>query len=82
LPDLDMEHQKLMNLELETLKDMYTNAAVKLKECLINGASWEELKEYRHDVTELEIALYNKIRSTDGTSSNPAEFKNRTTEEA
>ena len=72
-----MEHQKLVNLELETLKDMFSNAATRLKEALLEGASWDELQEYRRDVTELEIALYNKVRST---QLNPAEFGNRTTQ--
>jgi hypothetical protein len=74
-----MEYQKLVNLELETLKDMYANAAVKLKDALLDGTPWEAVQEYRHDVTELEIALYNKVRSAD---LNPAEFGNRTTEQA
>jgi hypothetical protein len=73
-----MEHQKLVNLELETLKDMFSDAAVRLKEALLEGASWDELQAYRRDVTELEIALYNKIRSYE---LNPAEFNNRITEQ-
>ena len=73
-----MEHQKLVNLELDILKDMYVNAASILKEALLEGASWETLQEYRHDVTELEIALYNKVRSANG---NPAENQNRSSTE-
>ena len=73
-----MEHQKLVNLELDTLKDMYANAAVKLKDALLEGAEWQQVQEYRHDVTELEIALYNKIRSV---GLNPAENQNRSSTE-
>jgi hypothetical protein len=72
-----MEHTKLVNLELDTLKDMYANAAIKLKEALLDGQPWEAIQEYRHDVTELEIALYKKIRVT---NLNPAENRNRVTE--
>jgi hypothetical protein len=57
-----MDHTKLIQLELETLKDMYANAASNLKQALLHGAEWETLQEFRHDVTELEIALYNKLR--------------------
>ncbi|MDB5251845.1 MAG: hypothetical protein JWP27_1014 [Flaviaesturariibacter sp.] len=73
-----MEHQKLVNLKLDTLKDMYANAAANLKTALLEGADWEELQEYRHDVTELEIALYKKIRTGQGL--HPAGNQNRTTE--
>jgi hypothetical protein len=40
----------------------------------LNGAAWEEVQEYRHRVTRLEAALYQKIRSG---SMNPAETENR-----
>ncbi|MCW3074246.1 MAG: hypothetical protein JWP69_1315 [Flaviaesturariibacter sp.] len=71
-----MEHQRLIQLELDTLKNMYSNAAADLKKALLEGASWHEMKELRQDVTELEIALYKKIRSEDR---HPAEYKNRDT---
>jgi hypothetical protein len=73
-----VDHTKLIQLELDTLKDMYANAAANLKEALLNGANWESLQEHRHDVTELEIALYKKIRSG---SLNPAENQNRASTE-
>jgi hypothetical protein len=58
-----MDHEKLVQLNLEVIKDMYANAAVRLKQALLEGAPWEAVQEYRHDVTELEIALHNKVRS-------------------
>jgi hypothetical protein len=60
----NMDHEKLEQLHLEVIKDMYANAAARLKEALLEGAPWEAVQEYRHDVTELEIALHNKVRST------------------
>ncbi|RYY58165.1 MAG: hypothetical protein EOO12_17420 [Chitinophagaceae bacterium] len=68
-----------MNLDLDTLKDMYANAASTLKEALLNGTEWATLQEYRYDVTELEIALYKKIRMGGGL--NPAENENRASTE-
>ena len=59
-----MEHEKLIPLPLDALKDMYANAAAKLKSALLEGAPWESVQEFRHDVTELEIALYKKVRTT------------------
>jgi hypothetical protein len=59
-----MDHTKLEQLHLEVIKDMYANAAAALKQALLDGAPWEALQEYRHDVTELEIALHNKLRSS------------------
>ncbi|RYE01301.1 MAG: hypothetical protein EOP50_02250 [Sphingobacteriales bacterium] len=69
-----MDHTQLIQLELDTLKDMYASAASQLKEALLNGTAWEAIQEHRHNVTELEIALYKKIRSSD---LNPAENRNR-----
>ncbi|RYY85064.1 MAG: hypothetical protein EOO15_17940 [Chitinophagaceae bacterium] len=73
-----MDHNKLVQLELDTLKDMYANAASNLKEALLNGAEWDAVQEYRHDVTELEIALFKKLRSG---QLNPAENQNRASTE-
>jgi hypothetical protein len=71
-----MENE-LTRLDLDTLKHMYAGEADKLKTSLLNGATWEEVQEYRHRVTRLEAALYHKIRSG---NLNPAEFSNEFTE--
>jgi hypothetical protein len=71
-----MDHEKLEQLNLEVIKDMYVNAAARLKQALLEGAPWEAVQEYRHDVTELEIALHNKVRST---SFDPASNPDRET---
>ncbi|GAB4092554.1 hypothetical protein [Flaviaesturariibacter terrae] len=57
---------------------MYANAAVKLKDALLDGTPWESVQEYRHAVTELEIALYKKVRLPD---SHPAGNQNRASAE-
>ncbi|RYY39593.1 MAG: hypothetical protein EOO08_09820 [Chitinophagaceae bacterium] len=66
-----MDHTNFLRLDLEALKVMYVDAATRLKEALLNGAEWKALQELRHDVTELEIALYKKIRSTDDSAPFP-----------
>jgi hypothetical protein len=71
-----MENE-LTRLDLETLKHMYAGEADKLKTSLLNGATWEEVQEYRHRVTRLEAALYYKIRTG---NLNPAEFRNEFSE--
>lgn len=71
-----MENE-LTRLSLETLKYMYAGEADRLKTSLLNGATWEEVQEYRHRVIRLEAALYQKIRSE---NLNPAEFRNEFSE--
>lgn len=60
-------------LGVDELRDTYEKESAKLKASLLNGTSWEELKEQRLKVTELAIALHKKIN----TSSNPAESTDR-----
>ena len=60
-------------LDAEALKDIYEKESAKLKASLINGSSWEEMKDQRQKVTELAIALHKKINS----SGNPAESIDR-----
>jgi hypothetical protein len=60
-------------LDLDALKDAYEKESSKLKAALLNGTSWEELRDQRQKVTELAIALHKKIN----TSANPAESTDR-----
>jgi hypothetical protein len=60
-------------MDVDELRDVYEKESSKLKISLINGTSWEELKDQRTKVTELAIALHKKINST----SNPAESIDR-----
>ncbi len=63
----------LLALDLETLKVLHEREASKLRAALINGASWEDLQEQRHLVTEISIVIHQKRMS----SSNPAESSTR-----
>jgi hypothetical protein len=56
-------------LDLSTLKKVYTKEVDNLKNALLEGAEWGEIRQLRRTVTELEAALYKKIRTV-----NPAEF--------
>lgn len=64
-------------LDVDALKNAYEKESAKLKASLLNGSSWEEMKEQRQKVTELAIALYKKINTT----TNPAESTNRSEKE-
>lgn len=61
------------DLEVDALRQAYENESLKLKSSLLNGASWEEMKDQRKKVTELAIALHKKIN----VSGNPAESADR-----
>ncbi|GAA4343059.1 hypothetical protein [Flaviaesturariibacter amylovorans] len=71
-----MDHTKLLALELETLRALHRQTAEKLKVALLDGAPWEAVREVRHDLTELEIALHEKIRET---GKHPSGNANRST---
>lgn len=60
-------------LDLDTLKTMYEQESSNLKAALLQGTSWNDLKDQRLKVTELSIALHKKIHAT----GNPAESADR-----
>jgi hypothetical protein len=60
-------------LDTEALRELYEREAGNLKKALLNGSSWEDVKDQRLKVTELAIALHKKIH----TSGNPAESADR-----
>ena len=62
-------------MDLTTLKTTYEKEAAALRTALINGASWEDVKEQRLRVTQLAIEVHRKIHA--GGSSNPAERSTR-----
>ena len=64
---------KWNELNLDELREVYERESTRLKTSLLNGSSWDELKEQRLKVTELAIALHKKIN----TSANPAESTGR-----
>jgi hypothetical protein len=59
-------------LNLESLKALYDKENERLQTRLLSGALWEEVKEERHTITELSIALHRKL--TELHALNPAEF--------
>jgi hypothetical protein len=67
--------QTLWSLDLDTLKLLYDKEAAALRTALINGASWEDVKEQRKIVTDLAITLHKKRMGFP----NPAESKIRDT---
>jgi hypothetical protein len=50
---------------LEQLIDMYCNAENELKQALIDGALWEEVRDKRAVVTKLAQVIYNKRTELD-----------------
>lgn len=60
-------------LDVNILKMLFEKEFFKLKEALLKGIAWDDLKEQRQKVTELSIALHKKIYS----SQNPAESAGR-----
>lgn len=60
-------------LDTEALRDLFERESSNLKKALLNGCSWEDVKDQRLKVTELAIALHKKIN----TSGNPAESIDR-----
>ena len=46
----------------------------KLREKLLQGARWQEVRSQRRDVTELATAIYERLNRS---LSNPAEFNSR-----
>lgn len=60
-------------LNVDALEVLYENEASALRTALLNGASWEDVKDQRKKVTELSIALHKKIHA----SANPAESTDR-----
>ena len=60
-------------LDTESLRALYDKESANLKKALLNGSTWEEVKDKSRRVTELAIALHKKIN----TSGNPAESIDR-----
>ena len=60
----------LEHVDLTTLKTTYEREAAALSTALINGASWDDVKEQRIRVTHLAIEVHRKLHAS---SPNPAE---------
>lgn len=71
-----MQHS-MKDKNFETLLTLYNQEIDTLKEKLLNGESWENLRNTRQNITELAIALHkshNYIATQNINSGNPAEF--------
>jgi hypothetical protein len=62
--------RNLCSLDLNTLKVLYDKEAAALSDALLNGASWNEVREQRKNVTELAIEIHKRRYIS---SQNPAE---------
>jgi len=63
--------------DLPTLLALYNQEIDLLREKLLNGESWESLRNLRRNITELAIALqksHQYIVTGNKTTGNPAEF--------
>jgi hypothetical protein len=50
-------HSNINGKDLQSLLSLYNQEIDKLKEKLLNGESWENLKTQRANITELAIAI-------------------------
>ena len=57
-------NSELTQLELNTLKSMYEARVKELLQCLLSGASWESMKEIREELSELSLAMYEKVQAS------------------
>ena len=63
--------------DLPTLLALYNQEMDNLREKLLDGESWDNLKANRRNITELAIAInkcHSQITSDRATNGNPAEF--------
>ncbi len=60
--------------DVDTLRKLYEQESSSLKGALLQGISWNDLKDQRQKVTELSIILHKKIHAATG---NPAESIDR-----
>jgi hypothetical protein len=70
-----MQHS-ISNKSFDTLLALYNQEIDTLKDKLLNGESWENMRNTRKNITELAIALHkshNYIVSQQTRSANPAE---------
>ena len=63
----------LWEYDLTTLKSMYEEEKESLTNALLNGVSWDSLRDQRRNVTELAIVIHKNASN----SGNPAENQTR-----
>ena len=68
-----MESQDLQNIDYYTIASQYLKETEELKQALLAGVPWEDLRNKKNWVTQLAIALHRKKPS----DFNPAESPSR-----
>ena len=58
-------------MNLDELRNQYSQELEKLETLLLSGTAWNEVEELRSDISHLSLEIYNKLYS------NPAESKLR-----
>jgi hypothetical protein len=71
-----MDIEKFLLLDIEELKVLHEQSVSRLTQALLDGADWQSVQDYRHEITELEIAIFKRTSVGDV---NPAEGQNRIT---
>lgn len=67
--------KSLCSLDLDTLRELYEKETSELKAALLRGVDWDEVRDQRHKVTDLAIAIHKKKFPL---AHNPAETSLRT----
>lgn len=62
------------HLDINQLQHLFQESKRQLDRSLLHGASWQELRDQRNDVTELATAIYQRLNPQ---SVNPAEQSSR-----
>ena len=60
---------ELRQLDIDTLKSLYSQETEKLRSCVLEGSKWEDVQAQRHRLIDFEIALYQKMRYASTVSS-------------
>ncbi|HWJ28225.1 MAG TPA: hypothetical protein VNS32_16900 [Flavisolibacter sp.] len=68
-----VENQEIQNIDYYTLATQYLRETEELKQALLAGVPWEDLRNKKNWVTQLAIALHRKKPS----GFNPAESPSR-----
>jgi len=62
-------------MDINQLQNLYQENARQLEQKLLHGASWKEVSEQRHAVTELAITIYRRLNPSP--LEHPAEHRTR-----
>ena len=62
------------NLDINQLQYLYQESSRQLERSLLRGSSWQEIRDQRNDVTELAVAIYQRLNPK---AVNPAEQSSR-----